>query len=62
MGNRTNTHRVFNKSEDGRGSGQGMSAEYEITVGRDGHHISPPGNPMKQNKQEEDRQDGGETN
>ncbi len=39
-----------------------MSAEYEITDGCDGHHISPPENPMKRNYLKEDQQEDGETN
>ena len=53
------SQRIFIKSEDGSGPERGMSAEYD---GRDGHHISPPGNPMKRNNLEEDRQVGRETN
>ena len=52
----------MNKSEDGSGPGQGMSAEYEISDDRDGHHISPPENPINRTNLEEDRQDDGETN
>ena len=44
----------MNKSEDGNGPGQGMSAGYEIT---DGHCVSPPGNPTKGKDLEEDRRD-----
>ena len=41
------------------GSGQGMSAGYEIT---NGHCVSPPGNPTKGKDLEEDRREGEETN
>ena len=46
-------------SEDGSGSGQRTSAEYEITGG---HCVSPPGNHTKGKDLEEGRRDGGETN
>ena len=44
------------KSKDGRRPGQNRSVEYEIT---DGHCVSPPGNLMENNL-EEDRGDDGE--
>jgi len=47
----------LNSSEEGSGSGQVASVEYEIT---DGNRISPPGNPMKGNDLEEDLRNVGD--
>ena len=49
----------LNKSKDGSGPGQGMSAGNEIT---DEHCASPHGSPTKGKDLEEGRRDGGETN